>query len=98
MDRKDKIQHLLISHLMEEGTIKINLPDGMVLEIGVVKEGRKGILEINPDYCWLIATQKNREVSIDTYNLGLSFPNEKDKVIVDDDVEETTNTRRLSVI
>ncbi len=38
MSRKDKIQHLLISHLLEEGTIQLALPDGMVVELGILKE------------------------------------------------------------
>ena len=98
MDRKDKIQHLLISHLMEEGTICLNLPDEMVIEIGIVKEGRKGILEKNPDYCWIIVSQKDREASIDAFNLGLKFPNTKDKVIIEDDVGEMNPIRHLNVI
>lgn len=85
MTKKDKIQYLLISHLLEEGQIQLVLPDGLVLEVGVIKEGRDGDLEKRDDYCWLIASQRNRTVSIDSYNLGLRFSEDKSKMIVEDD-------------
>ena len=59
MSRKDKIQHLLISHLLEEGTIQLTLPDGMVVELGILKEDKYGDLVKTANYSWIIATQKN---------------------------------------
>lgn len=89
MSRKDKIQYLLISYLLEEGTISLNLPDGMVVELGILKENEHGDLKKADNYCWLIASQKDREVSMDSYNLGLKYEDEKDKLIVEDNLEES---------
>lgn len=84
MTRKDKIQHLLISYLLEEGHIELKLPDGITLEVGLMKEGKDGTLEINDDYCWLIASQKNREVSIDSFNLAMRYQDGNGKIILED--------------
>ena len=94
MTRKDKIQHLLISHLLEEGCIQLTLPDGMVVEVGILKEGKNGDLEKTDDYCWLIAQQKEREVSMDTYNLGLKFKDHNGKFIFEDS-SEMENGRKV---
>jgi hypothetical protein len=99
MTRKDKLQHLLISHLLEEGHVTLKLPDGMVLEVGILKEGRDGDLHKIDNYCWLIASQKDREVSIDSYNLGLKFSDDTSKIIFEDAVEEDgCNVRTFSVV
>lgn len=84
MTRKDKIQHLIVTHLLEEGCLQITLPDGMKLELGIIKEGKDGSLEKQDDYCWLIASQKDREVAIDSYNLALKFQDGKGKMIIED--------------
>jgi len=99
MTRKDKLQYLLISHLLDEGHITLKLPDGMVLEVGIIKEGRDGDLQKVDDYCWLIANQRDREVSIDSYNLGLKFSDDTSKIIFEDATEEDgVNVRSLSVV
>jgi hypothetical protein len=77
---KNKIQQLFVEHLLKEGAIELVLPNGMVLEVGVTQENRYGDLEITPDYCWIIASQKNRSVSIDNYNLGLRYSGDKEMV------------------
>ena len=97
MTRKDKIQHLLISHLLEEGTIQLSLPDGMIVELGILKENKYGDLVKMNDYAWVIASQKDREVSIDTYNLGLKYNSDNGKVMLDDE-SEIDGIRSLSVI
>lgn len=84
MTRKDKIQHLLITHLLEVGFIKLALPDGMQIELGILKEDKYGDLKKKDDYCWVIASQKEREVSIDSFNLGLRYNEEIGKMIVED--------------
>lgn len=84
MTRKDKIQHLIVTHLIEEGCLQITLPDGMIVELGIIKEGKDGSLEKQDDYCWLIASQKEREVSIDSYNLALKYKDGRGKMIVED--------------
>lgn len=99
MSRKDKIQHLLISHLLEEGNIELILPDGMIVELGIIKENKLGELAKVEDYCWLIATQKDREVSLDSYNLGLRFNDNEGKIIFEDSTEvDDKKMRLLSVV
>ncbi len=87
MSRKDKIQHLIISHLLDVGHIQLTLPDGMVVELGINKEDKNGKLKATDDYCWVIASQKQREVSIDSYNLGLRFNDDNGKMILEDSAE-----------
>lgn len=77
---KSKIQRLFVEYLMKEGAVELALPNGMVLEVGVTQENSYGDLEITPDYCWVIASQKNRSVSIDRYNLGLRYSGENEIV------------------
>ena len=75
-----KIQRLFVESLMKDGSIELVLPSGMVLEVGVTQENRMGDLEIVPDYCWVIASQKGRSISMDNYNLGIRYSGEKDMV------------------
>jgi hypothetical protein len=86
---KNKIQRLLVEYLLKEGTLELALPSGMVLEVGVTQENRHGDQEITPDYCWVVASQRNRSVSIDRYNLGLRYRGDREMVcqqsILDDD-------------
>ena len=100
MSRKYKIQHLLISHLLEEGNIQLALPDGMVVELGILKENKYGSLSKVDNYCWLIASQRDREVSMDSYNLGLRFNESNGKIIMEDEseVNDGQNFRSFSVI
>lgn len=88
MTRKDKIQYLLVSHLLEEGVIELKLPDGMVLELGVTKEGKDGTVNKSDDYCWVIASQKDREISIDSYNLAMRYKADEGKIILEDSEED----------
>jgi len=84
MTKATKIQSLLITELLQAGSVKLQLPDGMVLEIGIVQEDKKGNLEKVKDYCWIIASQKGRTVSMDSYNFSLRFPETTGKIIVED--------------
>jgi hypothetical protein len=77
---RNKIQRLFVEYLMKEGALELALPNGMVLEVGVTQENRYGDQEITPDYCWLVASQKNRSVCIDSYNLGLRYAGDKEMV------------------
>ena len=72
MTSKDKIQHMLITHLLKEGSIELALPQGMRLALGLTKEGKHGN-QICDDYCWLTASQDDKQISLDHYNLGLQF-------------------------
>jgi len=100
MSRKDKIQYLLVSHLLKEGHIQLTLPDGMVVELGTVMEDRYGQLTKTDNYCWIIASQKDREVSMDSYNLGLKYTDDNGKVILENDLESVNGRpiRTLNVI
>jgi hypothetical protein len=77
---KNKVQQIFVEHLLKEGVVELCLPNGMVLEVGVTQENRYGDLEITPDYCWVVASQKNRSVSIDSYNLGIRYSGDKEMV------------------
>lgn len=77
---KNKIQRLLVEYLLKEGVLELALPSGMVLEVGVTQENRHGDQEITPDYCWVVASQRNRSVSIDRYNLGLRYQGDREMV------------------
>ena len=85
MTKRDRIQHLLITHLREEGQGELKLPDGLIIEVGVIKEGKSGDIEKFDDYCWVIASQKNRTVSMDSYNLGLRYFDDNSKIVVEDE-------------
>ncbi len=100
MTRKDKIQCLLISHLLEEGQIELTLPDGIVLEVGISKENKHGELKVKDNYSWIIASQDDRIISMDSYNLGLRFGNTDNKIVFEDEsIDENGKTLKiLSVI
>ena len=84
--KNSKIQRLLISHLLDRGSIELTLPDGMVLELGITQESQNGELEKCEDYCWAIVSQDERSVSIDSYNLGLRFSSDDDNMLLEDEV------------
>lgn len=82
--KTNKIQSMLISHLMKHGTIQLRLPDNMVLEIGITAEDKEGNIKKTEDYCWVIAAKESRAACLDSYNLGIRFEDE-DKIIVMED-------------
>lgn len=99
MTSKDRIQHMLITHLLREGSIRLSLPDGMNLEIGITSEGKDGTMQKTDRYCWAMMEQDDREVSMDSFNLALRIPGDSDKIICDDTIEEELRpVRILSVI
>jgi hypothetical protein len=75
-----KVQRMFVELLMSEGALELALPNGMTLEVGVTQENEQGDLEITPDYCWVVASQKGRSVSMDNYNLGIRYSGEKEMV------------------
>lgn len=97
---KQKIQSLLITHLLQHGHIDLKLPDGMVLEIGIDQEGSGGNLVKKEDYCWVIASQGNRATSIDSFNLGLRFADDEKNMVFEDRFVDHVGekVRRLDVI
>jgi len=76
----NKLQQLFVEHLMKEGIVSVLLPNGMILEVGVTQEDKNGDLKITEDYCWVVASQKNRSVSIDDYSLGIRYSGDKEMI------------------
>jgi hypothetical protein len=97
---KSKVQETFINYLVQEGHVELALPNDMVLEVGITQENKNGDLEKTPDYCWVIVSQKGRSVSIDEYNLGLRYQNEKDRIICEHELvsNEGDNIKVLDVI
>lgn len=77
---KNRVQEVFITHLLKEGHIQLILPNNITLEVGITQENKNGDLEKVPNYCWVIASQHGRAVSIDEYNLGLRYE-DKNKMI-----------------
>jgi hypothetical protein len=98
MSYKGKIQHLLVEYLLKNGQIELALPNGVVLEIGMTQENENGDFVVKDDYCWIIASHKDRSASIDPYNVGIKFSNNdlilEDKFVDQDGAEVT----RLSIV
>jgi len=76
MSKINKLQYLLITSLLQDGEVELILPNGIELRVGITQEGKRG-KEKTEDYCWVTATQKNRTVILDSYNLGLEFPDDR---------------------
>ena len=98
--KKNKIQSLVVEHLLKFGQLEIALPDGVTLEIGLTQENQDGELTIKNDYCWVIASQGSRATSIDSYNMGLRFTDDEKILVLEDKFIDTNGEqiRRLDVI
>jgi hypothetical protein len=92
MTSKDKIQHMLITHLLKEGSIEIALPQGMQLALGLTNEGKHGT-EIRNDYFWMTAMKDDKKISFDNYNLELEYSS--DRLVFNSDEE---NIHMLEVV
>jgi len=90
MTRKDKIQCLLINYLLDHGSIALNLPDSMQVEIGITQEGKDGHYVKKNNYCWVVASKEDKWVEMDSYNLGLNF-GERDGIILVDDADNSVS-------
>lgn len=97
---KNKVQETFVNYLLQEGQLELTLPNNMVLEVGITQENRYGDLEKYPDYCWVIASQNGRSVSIDEYNLGLRYEEKNDKFICEHNLtnEDGFNVKVFDVI
>lgn len=97
---KNKIQALLVEHLLKHGQIELLLPDGVMLEIGVTQEDKNGELVVKDDYCWVIATHKDRSASLDPYNMGLRFADDEKILVFEDKFldQDGEMVRRVDVI
>jgi hypothetical protein len=97
--KTNKIQALLINHLVKHGTIQLALPDNMILEIGITAETDSGVEKID-DYCWVITKKEDRSTCIDSYNLGIRFNEEDKNIVLDDSFTDSDGmqVRQLSVV
>jgi hypothetical protein len=98
--KKNKIQSMIVEHLMKYGQLEILLPDGVKLEIGTTQENPNGKLVVKDDYCWVIASREGRSTSLDAYNLGLRFENEENLIVFEDKFvgQNGEEVRRLDVV
>lgn len=94
-----KIQALLTTHLLDCGSIELRLPDGVTLEIGICKEGKHGT-EICDDYCFVKASREGSTALLDTYNVGLQYPDRENTIIcMDSSVDGDGRTiKRLEIV
>lgn len=97
---KNKIQSLIVTHLLKHGQISLILPDGVKLEIGLTQEDDEGNLVVQEDYCWVIATHKDRSTCLDPYNMGLKFSDDEKILVFDDKFtnKDGEPVRRLDVV
>lgn len=98
--KTNKIQALLINHLMKHGTIQLKLPDNVVLEIGITAEDKEGNIKKTEDYCWVIAAKESRAACLDSYNLGIRFEDEKKIIVMEDNFVDCdgNSIRQLNVV
>jgi hypothetical protein len=85
MAKINRLQYLLITQLLSEGEVELLLPDGIELKVGITQEGKHGT-EFAEDYCWITASQGDRTMSMDSYNLNLEFPHSK--IVCENDFED----------
>lgn len=99
MTKKDKLQHLLITTLLDDGHIELVLPNGLTVELGITKENELGDLEKCDDYCWLIATQQDRSVCIDDYNLGIKYYGPSESILLEEtEIKDGKQIKSYSVV
>jgi hypothetical protein len=97
----NKLQSLLITHLQKHGSVKLLLPDGVVLEIGVNQLDDEGKLKSVENYCWVMASREDRMAILDSYNLGIRFNDDDHKALIFEDkfvTSEGKTVRRLDVV
>lgn len=96
-----KLQYLIIQQLIEQGSVSLMLPDGITIEIGITQEDKNGDLKKVEDYCYVVATSKDgRTAMLDSFNLGLQFSDDEDKIICEDRLLDDNGTlvRTLDVV
>ena len=99
MNKQKKIQYLLTRHLMDCGKIRLRLPDNVTLEIGTVQDTKNGP-EITDDYCFVKASRNGNAALLDTYNLGLQYPDSRNVMICMDNTMDDSgrSVKRLEVV
>lgn len=96
----NKLQYLLINHLRKHGSVKLLLPDGVTVEIGVNQLDEHGNLRSVDNYCWVMASRDDKMAVLDSYNLGLRFADDKNTLVFEDKMvnNDGQHMRRLDVI
>jgi len=80
---------------MEKGQISLTLPTGIVVDIGVTHETKRGI-EKCEDYCWVSTRQDERATFMDYYNLSLQYPGRG--LMLDESDEDGVSVHHLNVV
>ena len=86
--KQRKLQHILITQLLEEGRVELILPDGIILEIGITQEDKNGDQVKVDDYCYVVSTRLDRSTMMDRYNLGLQFEKTDDTIVYDGETSD----------
>lgn len=81
-----KLQYLMITQLLEQGSVQLILPDGVKLDIGILQEDKDGNLKKADDYCYVIASRDGKSTILDSYNLGLQYEAKEDTIVFEDEV------------
>lgn len=100
ISKVNKLQYLLITQLLKKGSVQLILPDGIVVEIGIVQENEFGETKKTDDYCYVVATRNGKSTLLDSYNLGLQFEPEKDTIVCEDEMVDPNGRfiRTLDVV
>lgn len=100
MKTQGKIQSLIVRHLLDHGVLDIILPDGILLEIGIVHEDKNGDKRKSDDYCYVSVEREGRKATLDSFNLGMSFPDDQELLLFEDHIfdEEGNPMRQVDVI
>ena len=83
-----KLQYLLVKELLNNGVVELILPDGVLLEIGILQEDQFGDLKKSDDYCYVVATRDGKSTLLDKYNAGLQYEAESDTIVCEDEMTD----------
>jgi hypothetical protein len=97
---RNKLQGQIINHLLKHGSLKVLLPDGVTVEMGLNQLDDEGELRKAQGYSWVIASKEDRMASLDSYNLGLRFADHQSTILYEDQyvTEDGEAVRRVDVI
>lgn len=83
-----RIQYLLITQLLEQGSVQLILPDGVTLDIGIVQEDKFGNRKKADDYCYVVASRDGKSAMLDSFNCGVKYEVEQDTIIYEDETSD----------
>lgn len=81
-----KLQYLMITQLLEEGSVQLILPDGVTLDIGILQEDKFGNLKKTDDYCYVVASRDGKTAMLDSYNLGLQYESNENAIVFEEEI------------